>query len=225
LQTWNEVLISTFVAVVSLALWAHARWRRRSLPPASGYGLLFSLWLVWWVFTRSGRALDVLNFNYLDLTALTTVALLLALALAAGLRQLNASALLWLSAAALLLWVLEFQDFLNDPLSPITALLGAQAALLSVSVFLNVMGAGGRFSLNSDSGGFPRFSRSLLYFGYALLTITILNWLAVTHDIGGMRHNDLITQNGFIAIGLPLAFWALLMNSELVLGQNVKRET
>ncbi|MEK7784804.1 MAG: hypothetical protein AAB658_05160, partial [Chloroflexota bacterium] len=108
---------------------------------------------------------------------------------------------------------------LSNPLSPAFGLLGAQAALLSVSIFLNVMAAGNRFALNVESGNFPRYARSLMYFGYALLTVASINWLAASHDVSAMASNEQITRNGYVAIGLPLAFWALIAGSSTVLGE------
>jgi hypothetical protein len=216
---WNEFCVSAFVLLLSLGLWVRARFRRRPFPSASLYGFIFVAWLAWWILTRPDRPLGALNFRHEHLYAFSTLALGVVFAGSALLRRLNDRNLLLLTAAALAFWLLEFQTLLSDPLSPLFALLGAQAALVSVGIFLNVMGAGGRFGLNLEGGRFHRFARSLMYFGYALLTIITINWLAVSHNADGLRTNDLITQNGFTAIGLPLVFWALLSESETALGR------
>jgi hypothetical protein len=219
ISEYNEFFVCALVLTVSLGLWVHARLQRRPLPAASVFGLIFSVWVMWWIITRADRALGGLTFKHDHLLAFSTLVLLALLIVSMALRRLDTRALLHLTAAALLLWLLEFQNLLSDPLSPLFALLGAQAALLSVSIFLNVMGAGGRFGLNLEGSAFHRYARSLLYFGYALLAITTINWLAVSHDAAGMSTNDLITQNGFTAIGMPLVFWALLGESAMVVGE------
>ncbi len=243
LAEWNEVFVSALAVMAGVGLWLQARLQRRPLPPASLYLFLFSLWLMWWIFTRAGRPLGALSFDYRDFSALMTPALLgillvsvlarrpstrfaseLVLSLSKG-QALSTQTLLHLTAAALLFWLLEFQDFLSDPLSPAFGLLGAQAALLSVSIFLNVMAAGNRFALNAETGRFPRYARSLMYFGYALLTVTSINWLAASHDVSAMANNEQITRNGYLAIGLPLAFWALMAGSKTVMGEGLPPAT
>jgi hypothetical protein len=160
-----------------------------------------------------------LNFAYADLSALTTPVLLLLLGALALARRLDGRALIHLAAAALVFWLLEFQGWLSDPLSPLHGLFGAEAIFLTASIFLNVMAAGNRFGLNTEAPGFPRTSRGLLYFGYALLTVTNLNWLAAAHNVSAMAVNEQLAQNGFITIGLPLAFWAVLTASASLLGE------
>ena len=39
------------------------------------------------------------------------------------------------------------------------------------------------FWANSDSPGLPRVSRILLYLGYILFSLAVLNWSVATHDI------------------------------------------
>lgn len=225
LAEWNEAFVSALAVIVGVGLWLRARLQRRPLPPASLYLFLFSLWLMWWVFTRAGRPLGALSFNYGDLSAFMTPVLLGILLVSVLARRLSTQSLLHLTAAALLFWLLEFQDFLSDPLSPAFGLLGAQAALLSVSIFLNVMAAGNRFALNAETGRFPRYARSLMYFGYALLTVTSINWLAASHNVSAMANNEQITRNGYLAIGLPLAFWALMVGSKTVMGEGLPPPT
>jgi hypothetical protein len=216
----NEFLVALVAWAAAAVLAVHARLRRRLLPGAALYLGVFGLWLVWWVLTRAGEPLDALNFDYGDMAALMTPVLLLLLAALLAARRLTAPALLYLTAVAAAVALLEFQSLLSDPLSPLFGLLGAEAALLSVSIFLNVMSAGNRFGLNAESPAFPRAARGLLYFGYALLTVTTVNWLAAAHHVSAMSFNEQVTQNGFIALGLPLAFWALFTGSQHVLGQS-----
>lgn len=216
----NEVFVAGLVFVFGVVLWLSARLRRRPLPAAGLFAWIFSAWLLFWVFTRHGQVLGRLSFQYRDLEAFMAPLLLIALLLAAVTRRLSRRALLHLTAAAVLFWLLESQSWLSDPLSPVFGLLGAQSFFISVSIFLNVMQAGEQFALNDDLEGFPRQSRAQLYFGYALLTVITVNWLAASHNAPAIAQQSQIAANGFIAIGLPLAFWALLTANPELLGDH-----
>ena len=80
------------------------------------------------------------------------------------------------------------------------------------------MSAGNRFALSAENAAWPRLTRGLLYFGYATLTVISMNWLAAGHQVDALAVKDLLVQNGFVAIGVPLAVWSLLTGSESVLG-------
>ena len=216
----NEFLVAAAAWSIATTQTVQALLERRRIPAGAVYLWVFGLWVMGWVLTRVGEPLGALNFDYKHLSALMTPLLLAALGLLAAARRLTARRLLYLTAAALLFALLEFQALLSDPLSPLFGLLGAEAALLSVSIFLNVMAAGNRFGLNAESATFPRAARGLLYFGYALLTVTTVNWLAVSHHASAMATNEQVTQNGYLAIGLPLAFWALLVGSDELMGES-----
>jgi len=56
-------------------------------------------------------------------------------------------------------------------------------------------------------------------FGYALLVVITINWLAASHNASQTAQNNLITEGSFRIIGLPLAFWALIVGSETVMGE------
>ncbi|MCC6192357.1 MAG: hypothetical protein IT318_25280 [Anaerolineales bacterium] len=220
LVRWNEAGVGALAVLLGLGLAARARWRGRPVPAASRYAVLFGVWLIVWTATRQGEWLDALEFQYQDLAAVATPILLAALAALVLARRLSPRALTYLTAVALLLWILEFQSWLSDPLSPLSGWLGVEAVFLSVSIFLNVMAAGNRFGLNAETARFPRASRGMLYFGYALLTVTNLNWLAAAHDVSAMSLQDQIARNGFTAIGLPLAFLAILTANRELLGES-----
>ena len=218
----NEVFVAAVALLIGLAGWVQARVRRRPLPAAALYAWIFAVWLLFWTFTRRGQPLGQWSFTYRDIEALMAPVLLGRLLLAGLARRLSRKTLLHLTAAAALLWLLESQSWLSDPLSPLFGLLGAQAIFLSISIFLNVMQAGDHFALNEETRRFPRASRALLYFGYALLTVTTINWLAASHNAPALAQQGQVAQNGFIAIGLPLAFWTLLTASPELLGDEPK---
>jgi hypothetical protein len=60
---------------------------------------------------------------------------------------------------------------------------------------------------SSSSRHFPADSRVLLYIGYLVLSVVILNWVQVTHasDLASV-----IQRNGFTDIGIPLAAWLFI---------------
>ncbi len=216
----NEVFVAGVALLAGLAGWGRARLRRQPLPAAALYAWLFAGWLLFWSLTRRGQVLGQWSFTYRDIEALMAPGLLVALVLAALARRTTRRTLLHLTAAAVLLWLLESQSWLSDPLSPVFGLVGAQAVFLSVSIFLNVMQAGDHFALNEEHEHFPRLSRAQLYFGYALLTVTTVNWLAASHNAPAMAQQGQVATNGFIAIGLPLAFWTLLTANAALLGDD-----
>jgi hypothetical protein len=215
----NEVFVSLVALAVGSVLWIRQRIGGRTVPAAAVYAWLFGLWLLWWSQTRPGAPLGALTFRYEHLSALATLVLLAFLLVLGVTRRLRPGALAFLTAAAVLSWVLEFQSLLSDPLSPLFGLLGAQALILSVSIFLNVMAAGDRFALNDTTPAFPRTSRAMLYFGFALLTVTTVNWLAAAHHTTAIGANEQITSNGFIAVGLPIAFWVMVTRHSNLLGK------
>jgi hypothetical protein len=215
----NELMVGSLAIALGLILWGRARLRRRPLPAAALFMWIFGAWLIFWVLTRRGQFLGRLTFAYTDLETVMALSLLVLLVVGVLFRRLSARTLLHLTAAALLLWLLEFQSWLSDPLSPLGGLLGAPGLFVSAGIFLNVLSAGNHFALNSEHAHFPRPSRALLYFGYAILTVTTINWLAATHSANAIAQNSEIAQNGFIAIGLPLAIWALLTGDAELLGE------
>ncbi len=216
----NEIIVGSLALLFGLGLWVRARLKRERLPAAALYAWIFGVWVMFWVVTRSGQALGRLSFHYPDVETVLAPILLLFVALGALFRRLSSRTLLHLTAAALLLWLLESQSWLSDPLSPLQGLFGAPAIFISAGILLNVFSAGNHFALNTEHAHFPRLSRALLYFGYAILTVTTINWLAATHSAGAIDQNNQIAQNGFIAIGLPLAIWALVTADPDLLGTN-----
>jgi len=112
-----------------------------------------------------------------------------------------------LSAAALMLWLLEAYDLLSDPLSPLLALLRTGALFLAVSLLLSILEAGEYFDLNRGSPGLPRWSRAFLFLGYAIIAALFAHWGSLTHQPG---YGEGYADTGFLLLGVPLALAALL---------------
>ena len=66
----------------------------------------------------------------------------------------------------------------------------------------------------------PRPARALVHFGYALLRVITTKWVAASHKLHAIAQQSQIAANGFTAVGLPLAFWALLTANPKLLGDS-----
>jgi hypothetical protein len=60
---------------------------------------------------------------------------------------------------------------------------------------------------NEGSRGLPRVSRIFLYLGYVLMTVTVINWAVVSHDLAAVGHltGDLGLV-GLEAFGKPMLY-------------------
>jgi hypothetical protein len=98
--------------------------------------------------------------------------------------------------------VLNHFDVFADPLAPILGFAG-----IGFVVFGLVWGflTGGGWA-NQDSAAFPRSGRIFLYLGYSLLSVAVLNWFSVTHDMDELSGLESIGQNGVALLGYPLLY-------------------
>ncbi len=98
--------------------------------------------------------------------------------------------------------VLNHFDVFADPLSPLLGFAG-----VGFIVFGLVWGflTGGGWA-NEHSTRFPRPSRVFLYLGYSLLSVAILNWFSVTHDIDELGAMTAAGENGVALLGYPLLY-------------------
>ena len=69
--------------------------------------------------------------------------------------------------------------FIEDPFSPVLGFTGV--GMIALGLVWDALTIG--FWANSDSPGLPRVSRILLYLGYILFSLAVLNWSVATHDI------------------------------------------
>ena len=165
----------------------------------AGFGIiLVAAWVLLFSFPEA--------FHYepgFDATLLVLM-LTCAIAVFAAVRlpKLSAHDAVFLTAVVLFLWLVGTNgDFLTN--------VGSIVGLSSIVVF--VFGVG--YTLladsdiaNADSRLFPRSSRLLIYVGYLVLAVTVLNWVTVTH---GEDLNTLLTQRAFELLGLPIAAWMI----------------
>ena len=98
--------------------------------------------------------------------------------------------------------VLSHFEVFADPFAPLLGFAG-----IGFIVFGLVWGflTGGGWA-NQDSAGFPRSSRVFLYLGYSLLSVAVLNWFSVTHDVDELAGLESIGENGVALLGYPLLY-------------------
>ena len=93
--------------------------------------------------------------------------------------------------------------FIEDPFSPVLGFTGI--GMIALGLIWDALTIG--FWANYDSPGMPRASRILLYLGYILFSIAVLNWAVATHDI---LQVDFFTGQaalgGFGLFGKPLIY-------------------
>jgi FtsH-binding integral membrane protein len=98
------------------------------------------------------------------------------------------------------------QGFLEDPLG----VLGFLGLVLIAMGFVADAAAYGSWA-NRDSPGLPRVSRVLLYVGYVLFAVALVNWALVTHDLADVQlYTGQGALSGFAALGQPLIFLVFL---------------
>lgn len=93
--------------------------------------------------------------------------------------------------------------FIEDPFSPFLGFTGV--GMIALGIVWDALTIG--FWANNDSRGLPRVSRILLYLGYVLFSIAVLNWSVASHDISQV---DFFTGQaalgGFSLFGKPLIY-------------------
>ncbi len=98
------------------------------------------------------------------------------------------------------------QGFLEDPLGALSFL----GVLLIAAGFIADAAAYGPWA-NRESPGLPRVSRVLLYVGYVLFAVALVNWALVTHDLADVTlYTGQGALTGFRAFGQPLIFLVFL---------------
>lgn len=76
--------------------------------------------------------------------------------------------------------------------------------IVVVGVALSVL-QDSAFSVRS-SKRLPRVTRALIWIGYLVLSVAILNWLSATHEPG---HGEVDADMGYFYLGIPLAAWLI----------------
>ena len=104
---------------------------------------------------------------------------------------------------ALLTTLLTQSTAIADPITPFLGFAGV--GVVAVGVLWSFVTAGS--FANESSPRLPRTSRLFLYLGYALFSVTLLNWLSGIHDVDGLADfTGGTTDNGRFVLGFPLLF-------------------
>jgi hypothetical protein len=94
-------------------------------------------------------------------------------------------------------------DFISDPFSPIFGFAGVGFIVFGIVWDTLTRGAW----VNSSSQSFSRTSRAFLYFGYIILTATLVNWTVSTHDLQTLNAlTGKAAMAGFERFGKPMLY-------------------
>ena len=192
----------TLLAVLTIlaTLW-FARRGRRTLALYLGILGADALWIQ---LTNPGRPLSFLGWSGLEPVDFWWVVILSAVAcfwLVRGrLTEERARRLMLLVLITLLM---RQTGFIEDPFSPFLGFTGV--GMIALGIVWDALTIG--FWANNDSPGLLRVSRILLYLGYVLFSIAVLNWSVASHDISQV---DFFTGQaalgGFSLFGKPLIY-------------------
>jgi hypothetical protein len=127
----------------------------------------------------------------------------------------------WLLLLVIITLLMRQTGFIEDPFSPVLGFTGV--GMIALGLVWDALTIG--FWANNDSPGMPRVSRILLYLGYILFSIAVLNWSVATHDI---LQVDFFTGQaalgGFGLFGKPLiyAIFAVTLAESAMDGEEVE---
>ncbi len=197
LTAWDRLVA---VGVLLLALWL----ARRGQRALALYLALFGALHLWWQLVGVGRPLGALAYDGGEMVNLWWLLLLAGVAGWWGMRgRLGAERVGQLLFLLLITILLRATDFIENPFSPFFGFAGI--GFIAFGLVWDSLTAGSW--ANVGTGGLPRSSRLLLYVGYVLLTVTVLNWALTTHNldmIGEFTGNAAL--RGFERFGLPLLY-------------------
>jgi hypothetical protein len=205
LQTRIGEHLADYRAVVALLALPLAFWLvRRQRPALALFVGSVSTVLLWTYITSDGKVLESLSTwsEQHELVDGIVTVLILGLALVwAVTRRLTDARVRGLLFVLVLVTLIGRFDFLEDPFSTEFAVAGV--FVLAFSVMFDLVSIGSW--ANVDTKGLPRSSRLLLYLGYVIFTLVIVNWALITHDLEQQQvFTGLGAQLGFFMLGRPL---------------------
>jgi hypothetical protein len=193
-----QTLLSALAIVASI--W-FARKGRRTLALYLGIVGANALWIQ---LTNPGMPLSFFGWSGLEPVDFWWVVIFGSVALywlACG--TLSEARARWLLLLVIITLLMRQTGFIEDPFSPVLGFTGV--GMIALGLVWDALTIG--FWANNDSPGMPRVSRILLYLGYILFSIAVLNWSVATHDI---LQVDFFTGQaalgGFGLFGKPLIY-------------------
>jgi len=196
---WSDLL---GIAFLLCAAWLASRHRRNAALFVGGVGVMSLFieltgangWLSAWATSR-GRT-----------TSMWTIALLITAIVWIARGQLSRHRVRGLLLAFGLALLLGQQSFLEDPIG----VLGFLGIALIAMGFVADATAYGDWA-NRDSPRLPRVSRVLLYVGYVLFAVALVNWALVSHNLADTQlYTGQGALAGFAFLGQPLIFLVFL---------------
>lgn len=194
LNSYGRPVLAAVAIVVGLFL---IRRNRRPVDREVGSGMfLVGAWLLP-IFLLD---LSTTQLGFSDTLFDAGASAAIALYLLARWRHIDTARAVSLGAVTVFVWlVMTRGDWIS--------ILGGFAGL--PTVFLVVVGI--LFSVAADAGftrtgsrRLPQATRPLLFIGYLVLSVTILNWILATHVVNDQGAN---ADAGFFYLGMPLAAW------------------
>lgn len=180
-------LLNTFVttpwhlAVNAAALVLAVRMARRGRRSLALWLGIFGTMHLWFEATHPGRPLAALGWRGSEPEDFWWTVLLAGAALAWAVRgRLTRERAVALLGLVTMTWLLRQTDILDDPYSPL--FFGySGVGFLAFGILWDVLTAGSW--ANRGTQGLPRASRVLMYVGYVLLTVAVVNWALTSHDL------------------------------------------
>ena len=199
LTTPWHLLVNAAALVGAVVL---ARRGRRSLALYLG---IFGVMHLWYEATNPGRPLSSLAWRGAEPEDFWWTVLFSGVALLWLVRgRLTAERATVLLGLVTMTWLLRQTALLDDPYSPL--FFGYSGiGFLAFGILWDVLTAGSW--ANEGTEGLPRVSRVLMYVGYMLLTVTVVNWALTSHDLGtvGQFTGD-TAMVGLERFGKPLLY-------------------
>jgi hypothetical protein len=159
---------------------------------------------LWSELIGRGRPLSLLGWRGPEPIDFWLMMLLIGVAVAWWLRgQLTRARVERLLFLAIIAALLRQTEFIENPFSPFLGFGGI--GFLAFSVIWDLL-TRGKWA-NSGTPGLPRLSRILLYLGYALLTVTVINWSLAAHDLATIgKFTGETALAGFERFGRPMLY-------------------
>ena len=196
---WSDLL---GIAFLLCAAWLASRHRRNAALFVGGVGVMS----VFLELTGSNGWLSDYATSRSRTTSMWTIALLVTAIVWISRRQLSRHRVRGLLLAFGLALLLGRQGFLEDPIG-VFSFLGI--ALIAMGFVADATAYGDW--ANRDTPRLPRVSRVLLYVGYVLFAVALVNWALVSHDLADTQlYTGQGALAGFAFLGQPLIFLVFL---------------
>jgi hypothetical protein len=198
------------LALNAAALVLAVRMARRGRRSLALYLGIFGAMHLWFEATNPGRPLSALGWRGSEPEDFWWTAILAGTAAAwAARRTLTRERAVALLGLVCMTWLLRQTDILDDPYSPL--FFGYSGiGFLAFGILWDVLTAGSW--ANEGTEGLPRVSRVLMYVGYVLLTVAVVNWALSGHDLSAVgQFTGDTAMVGLERFGKPILYGVFLL--------------